>query len=302
MELRDIEYFAVVAEHGHLGRAAESLGLSQPALSKSLRRLEQAVEARVFKRTSKGVELTPEGSALLLRVRELRLYLQDVAREIAELSQGRVGHLRIGVGEATGEYLLPTAISTMLKNTPRVTLRIRTSDNDLMLPALRNGELDLVVNFLLPSLPEGLTQEHLYDDEMVVCASADHRLARLKRVKLADLAQERWASTESVLMSQQWLRRAFEDRGLPPPLVAVESRSVRVRFQTLASSDLLAFISRCVFEQVAPPFHLTRLPVSELAWKRPVGLVYRKDAYLSPAGRRLIDILRLMVRNLPIGA
>src|SRR5690242_3831550 len=127
MELRDIEYFAVIAEHGHLGRAAEALGLSQPALSKSLRRLEHAVEARLVRRTPKGVELTAEGSALLLRARELRLSLKDSAREIAELGQGRVGHVRIGVGEATGEQLLPNAISALLKDAPRVTLKVGTS-------------------------------------------------------------------------------------------------------------------------------------------------------------------------------
>src|SRR5436190_21104177 len=99
MELRDIEYFAVVAQHGHLGRAAEALGLSQPAVSKSLRRLEQALGVKLVKRTPKGVEVTAEGSVLLLRMRGLRLSLQDVAREVADVSQGRVGHLHIGVGE-----------------------------------------------------------------------------------------------------------------------------------------------------------------------------------------------------------
>ena len=88
MELRDIEYFAVIAEHGHLGRAADALGLSQPALSKSLRRLEHALHVKLVKRTPKGVELTAEGSVLLLRVRELRLSLQGVAREIADMSSG----------------------------------------------------------------------------------------------------------------------------------------------------------------------------------------------------------------------
>src|SRR6185295_18853559 len=142
MELRDIEYFAVVAEHGHLGRAAESLGLSQPALSKSLRRLENAAEAKLVRRTPKGVELTPEGSALLLHVRELRLSLKDIAREIAELGKGRIGHVRIGVGEATGEALLSTAIGVLLEDAPGVTVKVETSDNDLMLPALREGTLD----------------------------------------------------------------------------------------------------------------------------------------------------------------
>jgi DNA-binding transcriptional LysR family regulator len=299
MELRDIEYFAAVAEYGHLGRAAESLGLSQPALSKSLRRLEQAVGGRLVRRTPKGVELTAEGSALLLRVRELRMSLKDIEREITELSQGRVGHLRIGIGEATGEHLLGNAISALLKDAPRVTLKLGTSDNDVMLPALRDGRLDLVINYLPPTLPEGLTQEQLYDEEMVVCASADHRLAGLKRVKLTDLVQERWASSESVLPGPQWLRRAFEDRGLPPPRVAVESRAVRVRFQSLASSGLLGFTSRSVFEQGAQAFRLTQLPVRDLAWTRAVGVIHRTDAYLSPAARRLIEILRLMAHNLP---
>ena len=88
MELRDLEYFAVVAEHGHVGRAAEALGLSQPALSKSLRRLEKAMQAKLVKRTPKGVELTAVGSALHMHVHRLRLSLNDVVHEAADLSQG----------------------------------------------------------------------------------------------------------------------------------------------------------------------------------------------------------------------
>src|SRR5437773_401170 len=123
MELRDIEYFAVVAEHGHLGRAAESLGLSQSALSKSLRRLEGSVEAKLIKRTSKGVELTDEGLTLLSRVRPLRLALSDVAREVSDLGKGRVGHLRIGVSPGIDFDPLPLACATLLKEAPRVTLK-----------------------------------------------------------------------------------------------------------------------------------------------------------------------------------
>lgn len=292
MELRDIEYFAVVAEHGHLGRAAESLGLSQPALSKSLRRLEQSLQAKLVKRTPKGVELTAEGSALLLHVRELRLSLQDIAREIADLSQGRVGYLRIGTGPIPAEHLLPATLIATLKDAPKVTLKISVSDNDLMIPALRNGDLDLIVNYLPASLPEGIVQEHLYDDEFVVFASADHRLTRLKRVTLADLTQERWALSEPNLLYRQWLNRKFQDNGMPPPRVAVESRSVRLRLQTLASSDLLDFTSRHVFHEAAQEFGLKELPVKELTWRRPVGVIYRKDAYLSPAAKRFIEILK----------
>jgi len=296
MELRDIEYFAVVAEHGHLGRAAESLGLSQPALSKSLRRLEQALEAKLVKRTPKGVEVTAEGSALLSRVRELRLSLQGVAREIADLSQGRVGYVRIGAGPTLAEHLLPSVFIALLKDAPKITLKISVSDNDLMFPALSNGELDLIVNVLRAFPHEGLVQEHLYDDEFVVFASADHRLTKLKRVTLADLAQERWASSESSLGGQQWLRRAFQDRGLPPPRVAVETRSVHLRLPIVASSAFLDFTSRRVFQQAAQRFRLAEIPVEELKWTRPIGVIYRKDAYLSPAARRLVELLKATAR------
>jgi DNA-binding transcriptional LysR family regulator len=90
-QLRDIEYFSVVAEHGHLGRAADALRLTQPALSKSLHRLEQAMQAKLARRTSKGMALTLVGVALVSRVRQLRLSLEDITREVADLAQGRAG-------------------------------------------------------------------------------------------------------------------------------------------------------------------------------------------------------------------
>src|SRR5262245_66282968 len=97
MELRDLEYFAVVAEQGNLGRAAELLGLSQPALSKSIARLEDATEDKLFRRTAKGRDLTAEGSMLLSRGRELRQSLRNVAREDSDCSRGQAGHSKLGI-------------------------------------------------------------------------------------------------------------------------------------------------------------------------------------------------------------
>ena len=91
MELRDLECFVVVAEQGNLGRAAEQLRLSQPALSKSLKRLEDALEVRLFRRSANGMELTAEGSLLLSRARELRDSLRNVAREVSDVSRGTPG-------------------------------------------------------------------------------------------------------------------------------------------------------------------------------------------------------------------
>jgi DNA-binding transcriptional LysR family regulator len=300
MELRDIEYFAVIAEHGHLGRAADALGLSQPALSKSLRRLEQALQVKLVKRTPKGVELTAEGSVLLLRVRELRLSLQGVAREIADVSQGRVGHLRIGVSAAISEQLLSVAFAALLKDAPRTKLIVSVSDNDLMVPALCNGELDLIIHYLPVTPPEGVVCERLYDSEYVVCASAKHRLAGRKQVTLAELAQERWALKELALPAQQRLLEKFRDSGFPPPRVAFQSRSAAIRLRTVGSSDLLTIVSRDCIEQATSGATVITLPVNALAWLRPVGVMFRRETYLPPVGRRFIDMIKAMAKDMPV--
>jgi DNA-binding transcriptional LysR family regulator len=299
MELRDIEYFAVIAEHGHLGRAAEVLRLSQPALSKSLRRLEHALEVKLVKRTPKGVELTAEGSVLFLRVRELRLSLQGVAREIADVSQGRVGHLRTGVGPQIPEQFLSDAFTTLLKNAPRTKLIVSVSDNDLMVPALRNGQLDLIVNYISGlNPPEGLVSEHLYQDEFAVCVSKKHRLAGRNHVVLSDLTQERWALSEPTLVASRRLHDAFREAGLPPPSIAFEVRTAGLRLRTVSSSDLLDFRSLTFVRQSALASAVTMLPVKELMWRRPVGIMYRQETYLPSSVRRFIEIIKVAAKNI----
>jgi DNA-binding transcriptional LysR family regulator len=154
MELRDLEYFVAVAEHGHLARAADSLGLSQPALSKSLARLEGAMQVKLFNRSGKGMELTAEGSLLLSRARELRQSLWNVAREVSDLSRGHAGHIRVGVGAiVNGHEFVSMAFGEMLTAEPRVTMKVIVSDHDKILAALHGGQLDIVVNWLHPSTP-----------------------------------------------------------------------------------------------------------------------------------------------------
>lgn len=292
MELRDIEYFAVVAEHGHVGRAAEALGLGQPALSKSLRRLEQAVGARLFARTAKGMELTPAGTALLSRVRRLRLALDDVAQEVADIGQGRAGHLRIGVAGGFLVDPVSEACKALLRSAPDVTLSATVETGDTLLPALLNGELDLAVLAMTASPHENVTQEPLFDDEFVVIASHRHRLAGRKRVTLADLAQERWVLSVPRALASQTFFRAFEAGGLPPPRVVVSTPSLPLRDNLVSATDLLGYGSSRVARIAAPHARFVEIRVKELQRIRRVGVAYRRDAYLSPVARRFIELLK----------
>jgi DNA-binding transcriptional LysR family regulator len=261
-----------------------------------LQRLETTLDVQLMRRTAKGVELTAEGSALALRARELRLSLQSVTREIREIDKGRVGRLRVGLGAAISENFLAAAFARLGKDAPRITLTVTVSDNDVMVPLLRKGELDLIVNYNFHSPVEGVFYEHLYQDDFVVCAATSHRLSRRKRVELRDLVDERWALSEPSLGSQQKMLDAFRDAGLPPPHVVLECRSTSLRLRSTEKSDLLDFTSRSVARQLASA-DIRILPVKELSWRRSVGVLRRKEPYVPRALQRLIGILRSIAKE-----
>ena len=299
MNLRDIEYFAAIAEHRHLGRAAGALGLGQPALSLSLRRLEKSADAKLVKRTPKGVELTEVGKALLAHIGRLKLAREDLAREVSDLAHGQAGHLRVGTGAATVNGRLPDACNILLQGAPKVTVDISMiSGVDTMLPVLRAGELDIVVTQISDVPREGLVREPLWEDEFVVYASIRHPLARRKSVLLADLVTERWVTTRaSALLGYQSLLRTFEEHGLPAPQIALMSESTVMNCRIVAALDVLGISARQSVALEADTLGLKIIPVADVKWIRPVAVVYRKDGYLSPVARRLIEILKTMARE-----
>jgi DNA-binding transcriptional LysR family regulator len=306
MDMRDLEYFAMVAQHGHLGRAAEALDLGQPALSMSLRRLEKSAQAKLVKRTPKGVELTAVGAALLSHIGKLQLARDDLAREVADLAQGRAGHLRIGASPSNSELFLPQACSALLMEAPKVTMNIAVLENDELLPALRRGELDVAITHTQQARQPDLTQEVFREDEFVVYCAASHRLARRKSVTLDDLARERWAISAAGAaldrpvvpsVSLLSLRRVFEERGLPAPRITLVSDLVLFKLRVVADSDLIGVSVKASVQAFATRLQLKILPVKGLDWLRHVAVAYRKDAYLSPASHRFIEILKATARG-----
>jgi len=291
LELRDIEYFGVIAEHKHLGRAAEALGLSVPALSKSLRRLEAASATKLFNRTPKGLKLTTEGDALLSHVRGLRLSLRDITRQLADLRDGRAGDVRVGAPPGHAEYLMPVACTALCAAGANVTVTVLVGSQDVWLPALLQGELDLVITDPALVNDRGLTCEPLYNDHVVAASALDHPLAGRRELKLADLVGEQWALPNRRTHSQ--LCDMFRSRGLATPQVALLANSAWLRWRTVAMSRLLGLYSvpaSSAFEEGRSQLKI--LPVQDFVWTRSFAVVYRNSAYLSAAARKLIDAVK----------
>jgi DNA-binding transcriptional LysR family regulator len=293
MDLRDIEYFAAIAEHRHIGRAAEALGLGQPALSISLRRLESAAGARLVERTPKGVELTEIGAALLAHVGRLRLAREDLARELADLARGEAGTLRIGASPSNALAVLPEVCSALLAESPKLLLRVAVHDNEALLPALRKGELDVVIGHEQQFGDPDLTEITVRQDEFVVYCAADHPLTARKSLRLKDLANERWVATEANAYAP-WLslHQFFAERELPQPRIALVSSSPALNMRAVASSRLLGVSNRRAVLATMASLRLACLAVKDLDWARDAVIVHRKGAYLSPVARRFIDAIR----------
>lgn len=298
MNFRDIEYFAVLAEHGHVGRAAEALGLSQPALSVGLRRLEQSMNAKLCKRTPKGIELTDVGQVLLSQVRRLRQTREDVMREIADLSQGRAGNLRIGAHAGVMDKLMGPACCTLLNSAPNVTLSVTIESNEAAVTAIREGRLDLSVSVLPSPQQQDIAQEPLLDDTIVVFAAADHRLAKRRQVTLDDLEGERWASTAFSAPALPLLSLALQDRGRNALRYVVQTSSLTFRDQLVANTDLLGTSSKRLLREIKARHRVVELPIRGFNVRRSVGVLYRKDAYLSPAARQFIKILKTTAKSI----
>jgi len=292
IKLRDVSYFETVVEHGNIGRAAEALGLSQPALSKSLQRIERAVKSKLLKRTPKGVELTPSGAALLSQARRLSLAVNDVLHEIDDLGEGRSGFINIGSGPDTGQEILPEALGLLLRAAPKTQCSIAVYTYDKLLDALRCGELDLIISGIPGTPPENMTQIYLYDHDFGIYASAGHPLAKRKKLTLADLSNEQWALAAAELLPRRSLNQIFEDHGIPAPRVAVELAPTSIRLQIVSSTGLLGFFWNGIVKQVPVGVRLKQLRIAGVTWKRRVGITHRKDAYLSPVTRRLLEILK----------
>jgi DNA-binding transcriptional LysR family regulator len=305
MELRDIRYFAVVAEHLNISRAAEALDLSATALTKSLRRLEKSVGAKLVQRAAKGVALTAVGTSLLARINPLQGTMADVRHEAADLSRGEAGHITVGAIVGYGECVLAAACAALSRQSPKITLNVILATDAYLIAAMRKGEVDFCISVSGRIPPAEFVFERQIGMPNVIFASANHRLAKRKRLTIRDMAGERWvvlrgSTYQRSAMHLQWqgVNGIFEKHGLPPPTLGMETNSQEARLAAVAYSDFLGFASRQYLRQAMRKYPLVELPIKEEIHLDNLFLVYRKNAYLSPAARRLIDQVKSTVREM----
>ena len=189
MNLRDLRYLVALAEHRHFGRAAEACFVSQPTLSTQIRKLEDELGVTLVERAPRNVLLTEVGREIVERARDV-LHEAEQIRAIARRTRDpEAGSVRLGIFPTLGPYLLPHVVPRVHGVFPRLELLLVEEKTEVVLERLRGGKLDAGI-LALPVHEESLHQELLFEEPFVLAVPDSHPLAKRKRLKLADLANE----------------------------------------------------------------------------------------------------------------
>ncbi|WP_157265322.1 LysR family transcriptional regulator [Azohydromonas aeria] len=285
MDLRDLRYFETIAELQHIGRAAQRLHRTQPALTSCVRRLEEACGAPLFEKSGRGIRLTPAGKVLQKWAQRMRFDVEDAKREIGDIGRGLSGHVRVGVVPTAAQFLLPAVTRQLLAEAPSVTLKTVVGLVDVLKPQLTAGELDLMVATETPAEP-GFESRPLAEDNIVVAASASHPIFD-QPVSMAALGAHRWVLQPPGAPTRDWLDAAFDRARLPRPVVQVESTMLLMLPPLIAETGLLSFVSR---HHVGEGTLLREVVLKETTMRRRLTVNYRADSYLLPAAQRLIEL------------
>lgn len=190
VELRQLVYLDAVVRHGGFTRAAEQLRVAQPAVSVQIRKLEAEVGAQLLQRTTRTVALTHAGELVLRRARAALAELDAIRDDVAGLSGGLIGRVRIGAIQALDPFDLPGALAAFHRRHPGVELALSSGALRQLLDGLDHGELDLAIGPLPPGLPARYARTPLFTDELVLVTAPDHPAAGTDPLPLAALRDE----------------------------------------------------------------------------------------------------------------
>jgi len=302
LKLRDLHAFFTAVQRGSMSKAAQQLGVSQPAVSEAIADLEHALGVRLLDRRPQGVEPTMYGGALLRRSAAVFDELKQGIRDIEFLADPTAGELKIGCPEAIAA-ILPPILESFSRQYPRVVLHVDPVNTaTLELPGLRERKFDLVVALLLltPRVDDGLGDdlnvEVLFDDHLVVAAGMRSRWAHRRKIDLAELVNEPWILATPDTGPYRIVSEALRARGLGAPRISLMTLSVHLRTNMLASGHFITTFPNSVARLHADRFSLKVLPVDLPARPWPVAIVTLKNRTLSPGVERFIAHVRDFTR------
>ncbi|MFJ5677637.1 LysR substrate-binding domain-containing protein [Streptomyces sp. NPDC093097] len=289
LKLRHLMLAVAIEEHGSVLRAAEHLRLAQPAVTRSLRELEDILGVELFHRGPRGATPTLFGTAFTEHARSVLAELRRAGERITGLADAEVGTVTVGTLVAGTNVLLPRAIAALKAARPGVTVVVQEAPFDTQVPRLLGGEVDLILGRLNPIDDQpALRQITLYREPVLLVARPDHPARSRPGLTLADLLDHPWVLPLRQTALRHELEQVFRDARLPLPANRVECSSALTVRTLVRHTDMIAALPELVARiggEVAP------LPVPLETVRRAVGVTLPDRRPLTPAAQLMLDHL-----------
>jgi LysR family transcriptional regulator, regulator of abg operon len=295
MRLNQLRDFLAAVDCGSIRAASRMVGVSQPALTKSVRQLEEELGAVLVQRSSRGVTVTPSGRAFLARARAVQVELRKARDDLAQIAGRTAGNVTVGVASVIGSVLVPEALARYRKKRPEGPVRVIEGTQETLLPLLRERTLDLAV--CLRSDAEGklgLKYRPLLQSRLVVAARIGHPRGDAR--SLAELRDADWLMFRPVGGGGA-LEEAFAHDGLGPPRSVVHCESHGIALAILAASDTLGLLAPQLLRHPAARGTLQEIRIERPMPMLTVGLYMQGEAPPTPAAADFAGALAAAARS-----
>lgn len=293
--MRELRQFVEVANLRSISRAAKRLNISQPALSRAIRQLEDSYGVPLFTRTGAGVELSTYGSALYSRAVRILPALDEVREEIAHLQGRAKAVIRLATGDLWGLVVLPDIIKSFSSSHRDVVVQLEIADDGTRFEGLRHGVYDLVFGTLSYKY-EAVMQvefETLVRQGTFIYADQNHQLAKAFNVSVEDL------------LGQRWISPGYGDEEGPDQIrpyrrdYAVRVDSMLQALLVMRGSSLLMAASSG-FERLFASLGIVRLPLVDHGELQASGAIYTPATLEKPAIKDFLRLVRASIGSLAL--
>ncbi|WP_211460820.1 LysR family transcriptional regulator [Collimonas silvisoli] len=294
-DLRQLTAFTTIVATGSLGRSADALHVTQPALSRTIKRLEEQVGAPLFERHSKGMQLTEIGRALLPHATLLLREAEHATEEIDAMRGLVKGTIRVGAVGSIASQVLPQAIGEVLKKWPTLHVHVIEGVWDRLTDALVKHEVDLALGMSVADTDEICAiGDCRWEDRSHVVAAIGHPLRNNPTLKLADTLTQQWAMPPQGTGPFEQMRQVFSAHGLAMPDIAVETRSITVLKSLVTRSGFLSWMPEPMYDADHQARLIDALAISGVMASRTLTAFRRRHGILPDPAVKLLEQLRLL--------
>lgn len=295
MDIQALTAFISVADNRSFSIAAEHLHLTQPAISKRIKSLEEQLNSPLFDRHNRSLSLTDTGQALLPKAKEIIQLVSDTQLSMRNMNNQIEGSLKLGTSHHIGLHRLPPFLKAFSNKFPQATLHLSFMGSESAYQAIAQRQVELALTTLDPSnidnLPEGIVSEVLWQDKMMFACGKDHPLSQLKQVTLADLGQYPAILPEQNTFTFKLLEEKFRQNKIPlnSPMPTNYLETIKMLVSVGLGWSLLPESMLDITDEAS----LHELYVQKIELTRPLGFLYLKDRTLSNAAKAFIELIKV---------